>query len=215
MSEGTPVDHEKEACLGLSTLELTQRIISNNPNIAYIHLRPFRYIADRPSIGEISHPIPIAQFLEFKQSDLNGWAAKEGDGYNIALDSTIEQIDGNIGHLVMVDLAAKKSPENLEKSKRRFKEIISPQFGGGFFLETDASYHYIGEQVVNQEDWQKLLGYLLITSNVIRMPDGIPNVHERIVDDRYIGHSLIRGTTGLRLTTLGKKKVEPFVVDFI
>lgn len=215
MSEALPLSHEKEACLGLSTLELTQRIVGNNPNITSVYLRPFLYIPDKPSIGEVSSPFAVGQFLKLQQAALTQWAQREGDGYNIALDSTVDLADGSKGHLVMMDLAAKKSPENLERSKRQFNEIIKPHFGGGFFLATDGSYHYVGERVVSQDDWQKLLGYFLITSRVTRMPDGSPSLHEMIVDYRYIGHSLIRGTTGLRLTTLGSKTVTPKVVDYI
>jgi hypothetical protein len=215
MSETTPVNHEKESALGLSTLELVQRIIKANPSIAGVYLRPFVYIADRPSTGETSYPFPAAQFLALPQSSLDSWALREGEGYNIALDSTVDFVNGQKGHLIMMDLAAKKSEEGLTRSKEQFSKIIKPNFGGGFFLETDGSYHYVGEKPVEQSDWQRALGYFLITSRITRMPDGIPNIHERIVDDRYIGHSLIRGTTGLRLTTLGKKKVIPTVVDYI
>lgn len=66
---------------------------------------------------------------------------------------------------------------------------------------------------LNREEF--LIGFCLITSIVTVTPDDVPNQHEVISDYRYIGHSLIRGSTGLRITTRGTKTFEPRVVAVI
>ena len=38
---------------------------------------------------------------------------------------------------------------------------------------------------------------------------------EQVVDNRYIGHSLIRGGNTLRITTKAEKTFEPKVIKFI
>ena len=216
MSEGTPKNHEKEACLGLSTLEIAQRIVDSNSEIQSIRFRPYFYIPNKPSGSEEqTHGVSRKLFLELKQIDMDNWLTQLGEGYNIALDSPVVFENGDKGHFVMADLAPQKSDENLKKIKERFSEIIQPRFGGGFFLETKKSYHFIGEKFASQEDWHELLGRLLITSIVTVTPEGTPNIHEVIADYRYIGHSLIRGSTGLRLTTNGEKTISPSVVGFV
>jgi hypothetical protein len=216
MGELTPVNHEKEACLGLSTLGVAQRIVKNSPKVQVIRLRPYFYIPNKPSgVEEQPYGISREQFLEMEQADLDDRVVQLGEGYNIALDSPVVLRDGSKGHFVMADLAPSKSDENLERIIERFRDIIMPRFGGGFFLGTKKSYHFIGENFVSQDEWHELLGRLLITSIVTVTPEGIPNLNEVIADYRYIGHSLIRGSTGLRLTTNGTKTVSPSVVGFV
>jgi hypothetical protein len=216
MNERVTVNHEKEACLGLSTLEVTQRIVSSNPDIQTVSLRPYCYIPNHTSGSEEKiYGISREVFLGIMQVGLDEWANASGQDYNIALDSSVVMKDGRRGHLILADLAPTKSDENLEKIKNQFAKIIQPEYGGGFFLETNRSYHFVGENIVDQEEWNKLLGKMLITSIVTVTPEGMPNLHDVIVDYRYVGHSLIRGTSGLRLTTKGGKKVSPCVAGFI
>lgn len=215
MIEGAPVNHEKENNLGLSTLEIAQKIVGSSSSIQAVNLRPYHYVPNQPSTREISYPTLRDSFLGMKQQELEEWANSLGQEYNIALDSQVRFIDETQGHLVMTDLAPEKSPENLEKIKQQLREIIKPRFGGGYLLETNRSYHYIGEATVAQQEWYESLGRFLITSIVTKTPDGVPNIHEVIADYRYIGHSLVRSTTGLRLTARGRKKVLPFVVDWV
>lgn len=216
MTEGSPFNHEKVSCIGLSTLEVAQRVIDNNTSICAVNLRPYIYVPNQTSNEEErAYEVSRAQFLGYDKKDLDNWLSKLCEGYNIALDSSVVLGDGNRGHLIMADLAPQKSDENLDKIRNRFGEIIKPKYGGGYFLETKRSYQFIGDKVVSQDEWYKLLGNLLISSIVTVTPDDMPNKHEIIADYRYIGHSLKRGTTGLRLTTSGQKTFTPSVVDYI
>lgn len=209
-------DLEKESYKGKSTLEVAQRVVDDNASIAAVNLRPYFYVPNQTSSEEErAYEIPRVQFLNYDKKDLDNWLSKLCDGYNIALDSSVLLGDGSKGHLIMADLAPQKSDENLEKIRKRFEEIIKPKYGGGYLLETKRSYQFLGDEIVPQDEWYNLLGDLLISSIVTVTPSDMPNNHEIIADYRYIGHSLKRGTTGLRLTTSGKKTFVPSVVDFV
>lgn len=114
----------------------------------------------------------------------------------------------------MMDLHPLKSPASLEKCARRLKEIVVPEFGGGFILETGRSYHFLRRELLTPEGFIRFLGACLLTSIVTVRQNG-PNIHETIADYRYIGHSLSRGSTGLRITANGEKNTLPHVVKVI
>jgi hypothetical protein len=206
---------EKESFLGLSTLELAKRIVDSNSEIKAVGLKPYVYVPNKPSGNETVYSFPRSSFFNTKQEDLNNWCACLGEGYNIALCSSLVLKDGSRGHLIMADLAPSRSDESLAKVKRRFKEIVQDEFGGGFFLETKRSYQFLGENTVSQNNWNNLLGTLLTTEIIAYFGAEIPAEHERIVDTKYVGYSLKRGHMGLRLTTNGAKTVVPRVVGFI
>jgi hypothetical protein len=129
MTEGAPLNHENEGSLGLSTLEIAQRVVGSHPEIQTVHLRPYFYIPNRPSdASEVSHPFPRDRFLDETQNDIDHWAVTLGEGFNIALDSRVILNDGTQGHFVMADLGPCKSDENLEKIKLQFNNVIVPFF---------------------------------------------------------------------------------------
>lgn len=207
---------EKESYRGFSTLKLVHEVISGNPSIRSVNLSAYRHISHIHTDNDrFSREIPREFFLSTEQEDLNKQAESYGEGWNVNLNSNVVLTDRSIGHLIIVDLAPKKSKRNLALIKERFSEIIKPSYGGGFFLETGESYHYLGESLINKDEWYKLLGDFLLTSVVKVMPKGTSSVHKVLGDYRYIGHSLKRGYTAMRLTTMGTKTFSPFVVDFI
>lgn len=209
-----PVNHESESALGISTLKLAQRIIGNYLDIRVINLKVHDYIP-HTHIENPAFYLEITKdaFLKMQQKDLNGLSGDYGEKWNVSLSSKIILKDNQESHLILADLALGKSKENLELIKNRFQEIIKPQYGGGFFLETGNSYHYFGKNVLNKDDWHKFLGSLLITSVVTDTPTGVSILD--LVDNRHVGHSLRREASCLRLTTIGAKTFSPRVVDYI
>lgn len=69
--------------------------------------------------------------------------------------------------------------------------------------------------MLGPEEWLDFLGLNLITSIVTQVDENLPRVHEFISDYRYIGHSMLRRSTGLRVTTRGSKTFTPQVVSVI
>lgn len=215
MVESADKTQEQEKFLGLTTLQVARLIVSEDPKIKTVFLRAYTYVPDKPT-EEGSEPC-----LPLLREDFLGGEAVDNfiEGFdhewNISLDSHMEFEDGRKGHFPMLDMGPRKSEESLEKVKRRLKEIVVPHFGGGVLLETKKSYHYLGYTPFSEDRYQEFLGRSLITSIVTVTPEDIPNEHELIVDYRYIGHSLIRGSTGLRISAKGTKTMLPKVIATI
>jgi len=200
--------------MGKSTLECARFVVGQNPNIETIIVRPYLYVPNEISKGEEQIRIEREHFL-------NNFNPKEilvgrTEGTNVALDSNLILREGKEAYWPMVDMAPDKNQENLEKIKTRVKEMLSSYTGRSFLLETRRSYHLLGVNILdNKEEWLNFLGACLISSIVTKTPDNQPNIHEVIVDYRYIGYSILRRSTGLRLTTEGKKIEYPKVVAVV
>lgn len=202
--------------LGLTTLEFGRLVVLRNPEIAKVNLRAYFYIPDTPSADEPVLTLDREDFLSGDKAEkFLAFVKSWNEGWNVALDSLVALDDGQVGYLAMVDISALKSPESLEKVKRRFGEIVAPRFGGGAILETNWSYQFFGTEVLTFSSWLQFLGASLITS-IVTIPEGGGEYkHELIADYRYIGHSLMRGSTGLRITNWGRKTFEPKVVALV
>lgn len=212
MVESLDANHEKESFIGLSTIELAKRLVSKNGDIQTLYLRPY----SRPRQGEeVQLPVPRERFLNLDLTELHQWATRLGEGYNIALDSNVDLANGSPMHFAMLDLSIPQSDDNLQKTKAKFRELILPKFGEGFFLNSGASYHFLGERLLQLDEWQAFMGSALLTAIISMNQEGVNVVEKRVVDDLYIGHSLVRGESGLRLTTNGRKKSLPTVVGYL
>ena len=201
-----------EEYLGLTTLQCAWIVVAKNPQIEWMGLRRYFYTPGKPTKDDV---IGLN-----RQTFLDGTVVAEliencPERWNIAFDSKVEDTNGNVSQLPMMDLTLRRSPENLDRTKERLKELIVPDFGGGFILETEKSYHFLGKRLLSHEEWLKFLGFNLLTSIVTVTPNDQENIHELVADYRYIGHSLIRGSTGLRITAGGSKTVLPKVVAVI
>lgn len=202
----------KERYLGLSTLEVAKGVVRDDSRIQKVNLRWYYYVPNTvPEISKTSY-WDRKDFLE--EEKLKCEIEKLQPGWNIAFDSKVEDTEGNSLYLPMMDLALSKSPANLQRTIERLKEVIEPKFGGGFILETNTSYHFFGITLIDHDNWLKFLGASLLTSILIVGLDGQRN-YESVVDNRYIGHSLLRDTTALRITTNETKTFAPKVVAVI
>ena len=196
--------------VGLTTREVLRNLLEDSPEISGIQARIYFYISNEPSTHDKRLMLKREDFLQNKIVDELVSSLKDKE--NITLGSLIEFSDGGKGHVPMLDLAPVKSPETLEKVIKRLKEILAPEFGGGVILESKKSYQFIGLRVFKENLFNQFLGRALITSIVTKMPEDMPNKHEPIVDYRYVGHSLIKGATGLRITARGDKDFMPKVI---
>ncbi len=203
---------QKEKYLGLTTLEVARGIVGDNKRIGRVNLRWYYYVPN--TVPEISRTSSWDRKDFLDVGKLGGEIEKLGSGWNIAFDSKCEDAEGNFLYLPMMDLALDKSPENLQRTQQRLRDIIKPDFGGGVILETNASYHFLGDSLISHDDWLRFLGASLLTGIINVSPDGKSN-HESVADNRYIGHSLLRGTTGLRITTNGTKTFIPRAIAII
>jgi len=197
--------------MGKSTLECAKFVVGQNSEIEKIIIRPYIYIPNQVSKGDERIQIERDYFLNsFEPNEI---LKDRPDGTNISLDSKVKLRNNIDGYWPMVDMAMEKSDENLKRTVSRVEEMLSDYTGSSFLLETKKSYHLMGTNILeNEELWMDFLGTCLISSMVTKTPDNQPNIHEHLVDYRYIGHSILRRSSGLRITTAGKKTFEPKVV---
>lgn len=204
----------KKDLKGLGTLETIDAIVKDNEEITELEARSYFYIPYKPTLDDENiMRIKRDDFLEGSQ--LKKFVNSQTEGWNVAVNSKVKLSDGTIAHIPMLDLAPRKSKEALRKIQSQLMKIIKPHFGEGYVLETGKSYHYIGAKIFAEKRLNEFLGRSLITSIVTKTPEEIPNIHEHIVDYRYVGYSLMRNGTGLRITTSGDKKFVPRVVAVI
>lgn len=200
--------------LGLTTLQCAKAVVVEDPKIQRVNFRKYFNIPEKPT-EEDEELIGLDRQAFLSGNVLTRLIRDYPEGWNISFDSRVEDANGNAFQLPLMDLALRKSEENLDRTKERLKKLIVPRFGGGFILETKDSYHFFGKRLLSHGEWLKFLGFSLLTSIVTVTPEDQGNIHELISDYRYIGHSLIRGSTGLRITANGSKSVLPKVVAII
>jgi hypothetical protein len=197
--------------LGKTTLECAKFVVGQHSEIAGIIVRPYIYVPNQPSIGEERIVIAREHFLN--SFDPNTMLIDRPDGTNISLDSRIKLLDDIDAYWPMLDLAMDKSDDNLRMAVDRTETEMSGFTGRCFLLETKRSYHLMGINILeNQGLWFDFLGKSLTANIVIKTPEGQPNIHIPYVDYRYVGHSIMRRSSGLRITTSGSKTFEPKVV---
>jgi hypothetical protein len=203
-----------EQLIGLSTLEVAKYVVGANSEVDRVMFRKYCYIPNVSS-GPNDGLVPMTRNEFLGGTGIESIIANLDEGFNLALDSRVVLKDGTAAHFQMMDLSPRKSPESLEKVTQQFGKIIVPKFGGGVLLETNKSYHYFGFGILKQEEWLDFLGLNLITSIVTYVGENQPRAHEIISDYRYIGHAMLRRSTGLRVTTRGTKVFEPKVIAVI
>jgi hypothetical protein len=208
------LQYEREQFLGLTTLEAARKIVKLNPKIQTVFLRPYRYVKGKiGGIGEERFPWERQDFTSGNL--VSEFIENFGGGYNFALDSSVLLTNGRRGHFAMIDFNVSKSEEAKEKIIQKLNELIVPFYGGGLLLETGKSYHFLGFDIFDERCFSRFVGRALLTGSVIITPSNVPNDYEHLVDVRYLGHSLLRGTTGLRITAGERKTTTPRVIEVI
>ena len=129
------------------------------------------------------------QLLSEKIRGLDGTQA-------LALNSKCVMQDGSFAHLPMMDFKPTPGRQNL----KLITEFIRETGLKGVILESGASYHFLGFVALNPDEWVRFLGKSLLAP---------------YADARWIGHSLMTGTSALRITSHPSKPTVPFVKDRI
>lgn len=199
---------------GLTTLELARKVVRDLPKIRRVYFREYYYEPNKPS-GSEERRFSLNREVFLRTGKLELPIQHLQEGWNIAFDSVVEDRRKKLWHLPLVDLALRKSQKNLRKTVRRLQEIIAPRFGAGYILATNRSYQFFGTRLLSHDEWLQFLAWCLLSSMVTVTPKNQENIHEMIADYRYIGHSLLRGSTGLRITAHGTKTVLPRVVAVV
>ncbi|GEM_PF-5882611 len=135
-------------------------------------------------------------------------------GEALAVCSRVFLKDGKPMHIPMLDLAC---PQTDEDKALVFEKLTELGETLGVLLESDNSYHYVGFNLLTEEQWVEFMGRAL----KLNYREGNRKVRRLIVDPEFVAYSLSRapdqmgfedyrrfGT--LRITSAeGTKKVPP------
>lgn len=200
--------------LGLSTLDCGRYVVANNPGVSYVFYRKYIYIPQQPSLNtEERTSISRDNFLN--GFDPYTLISADDEKSNIALDSTVQLSNDDEAYFLMMDLQPSKSAENQRLIEARLRDQVTPYFGGGFLLESSNSYQYFGERIADNKGWLDFIGRSLLLSIVTTDSASDSKRFVEIPDTRYIGHSILRRSTGLRITTRDTKSFNPRSIAYI
>jgi hypothetical protein len=121
----------------------------------------------------------------------------------LGINSRCNLRDGSVRHIPMIDFkltpscdSLKSITQDLKRIGQNLKEIGLEQIGQrGVILETGASYHFYGFDLLKKKHWIKFMGSCLLFSSS---------------DSRWIGHSLLLGNAVLRISASMLKQTVPF-----
>ncbi|KUK75916.1 MAG: hypothetical protein XD93_1200 [candidate division WS6 bacterium 34_10] len=188
--------------------ELVRQIVSENDEIDQLCLVAYKYVPLQVDENELNKEFWVSKQNFLEDGFLESLSNKFSKDVQIGLFSRVSVGYEGDKHIPMMDLEISKSRVNLKKIISRFTHL---GLNDGWLLETGNSYHYYGRTLIEDDKWiSNFLSRCLLTSIVNSRSD-----IEDIVDSRYVGHSLRRGSCCLRLTTWDDKSFVPKVVyDF-
>jgi hypothetical protein len=117
-------------------------------------------------------------------------------GWAVAVASSVRTADGE-RHIPMVDFQCPVGDLYRDVLLAGLTRIGCR----GALLESGASYHFYGRELLTRDEWRKFIGYTLLLSP--------------FVDTRYVGHRLIDGESVLRIEPHPTKPVMPRVVALV
>ncbi len=109
------------------------------------------------------------------------------EGAELACHSRAYFRDGSLRHVLMVDMST-AARAHLDKLRTFLGEQT---FGSISWFSSGRSFHGYGSEWVDQENWVKFMGLLLLANR---------RGFEPTVDPRWIGHRLLAGYSALRWT---------------
>lgn len=100
----------------------------------------------------------------------------------IGLCSRMEMRNGTSKHALLMDFRCDKSAGSLQDIEDACRHIGY----AGWLLESHGSYHFYGDDLVDEDQWLSFMGRWLLL--------------EQLSDVRFIGHCIIERVSCLRLT---------------
>lgn len=213
---------EQEGLMGQSTLAAARYVMKRNKGIDAVYLRIFDYKPNVTDNPEEVIPVDRATFMIGDPVGRHFYTMSSTE--NIALDSIVhldpnsqeaQRLGSETANFAMMDLQVPVHDLAPELIGQQLQERVIPKFGGGILLQTGRSYHFLGNELFAPKDYFNYLSAWLLSEVVTQIHASLPRVHTPIADVRYVAHSMKRRTTGLRLTTRGRKIFEPRVIAFI
>lgn len=192
----------------LHTIDVIYEIMRRNKSVKEFNFAVYFYVPETlTEKGRLKiYPIKVNQITNFQDFQKKLDSIKIPNNWILGLISQVKMLNGEYRHIPQIDFQCPISKKNLNLIKKQFLQII--KIFPGYILESGKSYHYIGLQLLNEKEWKKFIGRCLLCNFCKR------NGTERMVDERWFGHSLLRGSTDLRIFATDSRP-EPKVVAFL
>lgn len=134
-------------------------------------------------LKEALHHNQVLSQVAVKRADLHRlkeFSALVSENYGI--NSRVYCKNGQTRHIVLLDFHLPKQLENIACAESVLKLLGLK----GYLLETNKSYHFIGDSTVSEQDLKNVLYRALLFSPII--------------DKNWIAHQLLEGSCTLRIT---------------
>jgi hypothetical protein len=194
--------------------DVINKLIKNNP-VSIINLLYYDYwtptqmdwnnkreFKKNLKIWTTSFPAKKNNLLSLKVNQIRKFQTKEylsKKGKILGLHSTLIDKKRKTRYWLMLDLMAKPNPDNSQKIKIYLSSLlyITKIKFGGYILETDHSYHFIGKKFVGQSKFKQFL------QNTIKSNGG-----NGLADTGFCGHALAKNLDiCLRIQKIKKGKI--------
>lgn len=195
--------------IGSNCRDVLREIIFRH-SITMVDFRAYYYIPQRADCPRKPFLLKTGEGFESRLEEEIGQLQ---DGWDIGVYSNVFTDKGK-RHIPQIDFELPISPKSQEILIGILEEKIVPDFGGGALLESGGSYHFWGTKRLLyprdwgthfEIDWADFMGVLLLTSGHQTL---------NLVDVRWVGYSLLRGATVLRVSAK-TKQVLPHIVAII
>lgn len=161
------------------------KLIRNYEGISSLYFSHYRYTPQ--SIVDERHTflVDTSQFLN--EGWINYLLESTPRDRELAIHSSVLFRDGSVMHIPMADMST-TSKAHLIKLEALLEHT---GFGNFEWYASGRSFHGYGDRLLNDSDWTRLMGALLLANQRGMTP---------VVDPRWIGHRLLAGYSALRWT---------------
>jgi hypothetical protein len=122
------------------------------------------------------------------------WGRSSGRDY-LAVSSSVECVDGTLAHIPLLDFHIPPSDHGLEVVKSALKYA---EAGNGYILMSEKSYHFYGDDLLDERGLLRLLGRCLLFAPVI--------------DRAWVAHQILESSCALRISPKASGGDPPRVV---
>ena len=163
---------------------LVRDFVQHSKNIEWLNFSLYKY--ERNSVLDEREFISLSR-SDFLSNKIDNIIANSPKNFELAFHSNVILNNGIRMHIPLFDMATSA------KGQLLFLEKFLPNniYSNLVWFNSGRSFHGYSTTLINEDEWVKLMGVLLLVNQKGMTP---------IVDPRWIGHRLIGGFSALRWT---------------
>jgi hypothetical protein len=156
----------------------------------------FGPVFDRALLHNIPRPVGTATCILELRVLIDNEDRKDPSSI-IGIESRVRLSDGTQAHIPMLDFHCKEGKPALAA----VEAIIASLGVSGFVLASGRSYHFVGDTLINDDEWMSFLGKAILLAPFI--------------DRAWVGHQLLQRTCVLRVNSGPKYETPPVVCGYV